>query len=249
LTRALAALFIKQLFYKIGRPSAFVKGFLKMTGLQNQEATKRGRGRPPVRSEEETRHLLVEAAAQEFQQSGFAAAAMGAISQRAGFSTRTIYQLVSTKAELFEMVVSDRIGRFMLAVDEGSLDALEPIEALEHILVAYGNLTLSAETTALTRLVIAEGERFPEIATAFYTRAIERVNGVIEGWLLRQTECGRLTLSDPHAAAGMLRGMMIMEPQRAVFLGKGGVPSSDEIAERGRICAQLFLRGCQSQAI
>jgi AcrR family transcriptional regulator len=217
-----------------------------MAGLQNQGMIKRGRGRPPVRSEEETRRLLIEAASEEFQSKGFAAAAMGSISQRASVSTRTIYQLVSTKAELFELVIIDRSGRFMLAIDEEALDILEPVEALRRILVTYGTLTLSAETIALTRLVIAEGERFPEIAAAFHAKGIERVNRVIEGWLVRQNERGLISLRDPHAAAGMLRGMMILEPQRAVFFGKAMAPSSAEIAERAEACALLFLRGCQA---
>ena len=219
-----------------------------MTDLQNQKINKRGRGRPPVRSEAETRRLLIEAAAQEFQSKGFASAAMGSISQRAGVSTRTIYQLVSTKAELFELVIVDRSGRFMPGIDEGALDILEPVEALRRILVSYGTLTLSAETIAMTRLVIAEGERFPEIAAVFHAQGVERVNRVIEGWLVRQSERGIIALrdTDPHAAAGMLRGMMIMEPQRAVFLGKAMAPSPAEIAERAKACALMFLRGCQA---
>jgi len=217
-----------------------------MTVVQNKDVVKRGRGRPPVRSDEETRRLLIEAAAKEFQLSGFAAAGMGAIAERAGFSTRTIYQLVPTKVDLFEMVISDRIGRFMLEVHEETLDAVAPIEALRRILIAFGNLTLSPETIAINRLVIAEGERFPEIAAAFHEKAITQVNRIVETWLVHQNDRGRITLADPHAAAGMLRGMMIMEPQRAVFLGLRGAPSAAEIQDRAEICAQLFLRGCQT---
>lgn len=212
------------------------------------QVVKRSRGRPPVRSEDEARRMLVEAAAHEFQVNGFAHAAMGAIAQAAGLSTRTIYQLVPTKAELFTLVISDRISRFMVAVDDGGKDALEPVEALTRILTAYGNLTLSPETTALTRLVIAEGERFPEIAVAFHGKAIKRTNQVIEAWLIRQRDEGHLDLPDPKAAAGMLRGMMIMDPQRAVFMGLGKVPTTSQIAARAKVCASLFLRGCQAPA-
>ena len=42
----------------------------------------------------------------------------------------------------------------------------------------------------------------------------------------------------------MLRGMMIMEPQRAVMLGRGSLPTDAEIAARARACVRLFLRGC-----
>jgi hypothetical protein len=42
----------------------------------------------------------------------------------------------------------------------------------------------------------------------------------------------------------MLRGMMIMEPQRAVMLGQRSAPDHDERVVRAKQCAQLFLKGC-----
>jgi hypothetical protein len=44
----------------------------------------------------------------------------------------------------------------------------------------------------------------------------------------------------------MLRGMMIMEPQRAVMLGQRPAPDAEEIAARASMCARLFLNGCRS---
>jgi AcrR family transcriptional regulator len=213
--------------------------------LQNQETIRRPRGRPQVRSDEETRNLVIEAAAEEFQANGYAGTGMGAVAQRAGVSTKTLYRLIPTKAELFTTMVIERIGRFMLAIDQGTLDALDPAEALRRILVAFGNLTLSAETIAVNRLVIAECDRFPEIAAAFHEHAIVPTSQAIEGWLAREHERGRLCITDPKEAASMLRGMMIMEPQRAAMLGQRPVPGPEEIAMRAKQCAQLFLDGCR----
>ena len=63
-------------------------------------------------------------------------------------------------------------------------------------------------------------------------------------WLRRQCERGLIALEDPQTAAGMLRGMMSMDPQRAVMLGQGAAPDQEEIAERAKQCARLFLYGC-----
>ena len=100
--------------------------------------------------------------------------------QRAGVSTKTMYRLIPTKADLFRSVVSDRISRFMLEIDEETLDALPIEEALEHMLVAYGALTLDDETISMLRLVFAECDRFPEIAAAFYELAIRRTTQTME---------------------------------------------------------------------
>jgi AcrR family transcriptional regulator len=226
------------------RADGFVKGFLKMGVLQNKKEAKRGRGRPPCRSEEETLRLVTEAAAAEFQANGYANTAMDKIAERAGVSTRTIYQL-GNKAELFARVVGDRAGGFILTVDDARLDGLEPTEALSRILANYGKLTLAAETIAITRLVIAESGRFPEIGQAFYEQALKKINDVMEHWLVLQVERGRFKLDDPAMAAGMLRGMMLMEPQRLVFVGRSEVPDFAAIEERARACATLFINGCK----
>jgi len=44
--------------------------------------------------------------------------------------------------------------------------------------------------------------------------------------------------------AGILRGMMAMDTQRAVMLGQRRVPDHEEIATRAKQCAHLFLDGC-----
>jgi AcrR family transcriptional regulator len=213
---------------------------------QIQNGVSRRRGRPPIRSDDDTRRLIIEAASQEFGANGYAATCMNSVAQRAGISTKTLYRLIPTKAELFTHVVSDRIGRFILAIDDDVLDALDPPAALERILIAYGTLTLDPETIAINRLVIGESDRFPEIAATFYENAIVRTGRAIESWLRRQLERGHMRFDDPELAAGMLRGMMIMEPQRAAMLGQRAVPDADEIARRARFASHIFLNGCRA---
>jgi AcrR family transcriptional regulator len=208
------------------------------------EQTRRPRGRPRLRSDAETRRVLLEAAAEEFQAKGYAATSMAEVAQRAGVSTKTVYRLIPNKADLLTRVVSDRIGQFMLEIDAEALDALPTAEALERMLIAYGALTLSQRTIAMYRLVIRESDQFPEVATAFYRVAIRRTGEGMAAWLRRQCERGLIKLDDPGLAADMLRGMMSMDPQRAVMLGQRNVPDADEVAARAKQCARIFLNGC-----
>jgi AcrR family transcriptional regulator len=209
------------------------------------EQTRRRRGRPQVRCDGDTRQLLVEAARQEFQTNGYARSCINDVAQRAGVSTKTMYRLIPNKAELLARVISDTIGRFMIDFDAKSLEALPLEEAIERMLTAYGSLTLSEETIAISRLVIRESCQFPEIAATFYESAILPTTEAMAGWLHRQCERGLIALEDPHLAAEMLRGMMIMEPQRAVMLGQRRVPDRAEITARAKRCARLFLEGCR----
>jgi AcrR family transcriptional regulator len=212
--------------------------------VKNAEQVRRPRGRPPTRSHEETRRILIEAAASEFETKGYAETSTADVAQRAGVSTRTVYRLIPNKANLLVRVASDRVGQFMLEVDAEALDTLSTSQALERILIAYGMLTLSQQTISMHRLVISECDRFLEVATAFYQLAIPRANEGMAAWLRRQCERGLIKVDDPQPAAGMLGGMMTMDPQRAVMLGQRDVPDAYEVAARAKQGARFFLDGC-----
>jgi AcrR family transcriptional regulator len=220
-----------------------------MAVVENAKEACRGRGRPQIRPDEETLALIVQAARAEFLARGYAGASMSAVAQRAGVSTKTVYRLAPCKADLFRNVVSERIGRFMLAIDEKQLGALDTPAALTRILTAFGQLTLDSEVIALVRLVLSESDRFPEIGQAFYEGAMVKTNEAMAAWLKEQGRKGLLDLDDPYAASEMLRGMMIMEPQRAAMLGQRPAPTAQEIEARAKACAALFLRGAGRRAV
>ncbi|MBY5706447.1 TetR/AcrR family transcriptional regulator [Rhizobium leguminosarum] len=212
--------------------------------VQNHEVEKKPRGRPQVRCDEDTRSVIIEAANRQFHENGYAAASIAAIAQEAGISTKTLYRLFPTKGDLFSEMITERTERFLLALDPGTLAVADLRQGLERVLMAYGMLTLSVDTITMTRLVISESDRFPEIANAFYEKAIVRTNTLMENWLHKQIDRGLIALDDPHAACGMLRGMMIMEPQRAAMLRQEPPPKIETIAARAKMCADLFLKGC-----
>jgi AcrR family transcriptional regulator len=213
---------------------------------QNGTAPRKCRGRPQIRSDEETRALIVEAAAEEFQANGYAAATMGAVAQRAGISTKTMYRLIPCKADLFKSVIAKRIGHFMLEFDPKALDDSDIEKAVEHILFAFGSLTLNKETIALMRLVVSESDRFPELAATFHQDAVVQTTNAIVEWLETQRARGRLKFDDAHATATALRGMMTMDLQRTAMLRLSEAPTPEEIAERAHFCAKLFVSGCRA---
>jgi AcrR family transcriptional regulator len=211
--------------------------------VEKQDETPRSRGRPQIRSDDETRRIIIQAAERQFSELGYGSANINVIAQNSGVSTKTLYRLFPTKADLFERVISVRITEFVLEADEEKLARMDVKTGLVRLLTAYGNLVLSAHTIAVTRLVLAEAERFPEIAATFWERAVERTNATLESWLKTQSTLGRLVIEDPYLAAGMLRGMMAMEPQRAVMMGRLNTIDAATIPARAESCAEIFLTG------
>jgi AcrR family transcriptional regulator len=213
---------------------------------QNAERPCRGRGRPRLRSDEETLRLIIDAAATAFREGGYASTGTSAIAARAGVSTKTLYRLVPTKEELFQRVISSRIDRFMLAVDTADQASPDLARGLEALLVAYGNLAFDPEVISVYRLVVGECVRFPEIGRTFFKTAIRPAGRAIAEWLSRRCREGSIALEDPECAADMLRGMMVFEPQRATLLGQAPPLDATAIAARAKLCAALFLHGCRT---
>lgn len=217
-----------------------------MSVVENGEIAHRCPGRPPVRSDEETLRVILDAAYEEFDAVGYADGGMTAIARRAGVSTRTLYRLIPTKADLFRQVIRRRIGTFALAVDALEDGAADVAVGLERLLTAYATLSLGPEAVAMQRLVLGENSRFPELGRAFYEDAIKGTMHLMTEWLERQCRRNLIRLDDPSLAAGMLRGMMILEPQRAAMLGQAKLPNAAQIASRAKACAKLFLNGCRA---
>jgi AcrR family transcriptional regulator len=205
----------------------------------------RGRGRPRLRSDEETRTIIFDAARREFAVSGFAATNMDSVARRAGISTKTLYRLIPNKAALFEAMVTDRLDQFVSTVRLRACEGRDVEAALREALLACAELLLNGDVIALQKMVLAESDKFPEIAQTFYVKAMRRTVATLANWLRVEKERGLLAIEDPEIAASMLLGMLAFEPQRAVMFGQKPLPGRQELRQRVQICASLFLNGAR----
>lgn len=207
---------------------------------------RRCRGRPQLRTDEETRQIIYEAARHEFAANGFAATSTEKIARGAGVSTKTLYRLIPSKAALFEGMVSDRLDRFFADINLRTAARYDDIEqALTAVLLACMDLVLDPEVVVLQRIVLQEVGNFSCLAETYYQKGILRTASTLADWLKRQAEQGVIALDDPLEAAGMLIGMVASAPQRATIYGGLPLPTRAEIEQRARTCAALFLSGCR----
>ncbi|MGC2083827.1 MAG: TetR/AcrR family transcriptional regulator [Bradyrhizobium sp.] len=207
---------------------------------------RRCRGRPQLRSDDETRQIIYEAARHEFAANGFAATSTEKVARRAGVSTKTLYRLIPSKTELFEGMVSDRLDRFLADVNLRTAARYDDIEqALTAALLACMDLVLDPEVVALQRIVLQETGN-TSLARTYYKDGILRTATTLASWLKRQVKQGLIQLDDPDEVAGMLIGMVASSPQRATVYGGLPLPARAEIEKRVATCARLFLRGCRA---
>lgn len=89
--------------------------------VEIQLIEKRSRGRPQIRCDDDTKSLIIEAADIQFRENGYAATSINVIAQTVGVSTKTLYRLFPAKEDLLSSIISDRINRFFLALDQSTL--------------------------------------------------------------------------------------------------------------------------------
>src|ERR1700760_1656953 len=205
---------------------------------------RRGRGRPQARCDEETRAVIFDAARYEFAASGYAATSIESVARRAGVSTKTLYRLIPNKAALFEAMITSRIDTFASVVRVRACDGSNIKGALREALIVWGELILDGEVIALQRLILADGEKFPEIAETFYHKAIRRTEHTVANWLRTQGERGLIKIEDAETSAGILLGMLVFQPQRAALVGHAPPPTRQPLKQRAQAVAAVFLHGC-----
>jgi len=216
-------------------------------GAGTVEEARRGRGRPQQRSDEETRAVILEAARYEFSHTGYAATGMESVARRAGVSTKTLYRLYPNKAAVFEAMVAERIEVFVSIVKLRACNGGDVEAALTEALTICADLMLDGEVIALQRVIAGDSDKFPDIAETFFHKAITPTQTALANWLRAQQKRGTIVLDDADTAAGMLLGMLAMQPLRATMFGHRPAPTKEERAARAATCAKLFLRGCGNQ--
>jgi TetR/AcrR family transcriptional repressor of mexJK operon len=189
-----------------------------------------------------SRQRLIEEASKEFVAHGFGGANVDRIAEAARISKKTLYKVVSTKAELFILVVGERIQEagspdLMLKPDEA-----DPRAALRKSLLALADLGLSPGGLAAHCLVMREGANFPELLEANNRPIMPYMRSLI-GWLAEQTRRGWLKLASPEWAANMLVNMVLMDDRRNAMLGLAPPPDAATRARRVDQALELFLNG------
>ena len=145
-------------------------------------------------------------------------------------------------------MVTDRTDALVSTVKLRACDGGDVEAALAEALMRCGELMLDGEVIALQRVIAGESDKFPEIAETFFNKAIMRIQGALADWLRVQVKRGTIAVDDADIAAGMLLGMLALQPLRATMFGHRSAPSGNEIEQRAKTCAALFLKGCRRQA-
>jgi AcrR family transcriptional regulator len=202
----------------------------------NSAKKPRSGGRPPRDAVEELDARMIACAARLFMERGYAGVAIEAVAAAAGVGKNTIYRRYATKADLFQAVVDEQIRTLLTtpeAIEDGDLES-----RLNRLAVLLVEAALNPEKTAFQRLIIAEAERFPEIAAICLDRAFRPAVALARSVLERDGGDGDIDFAAQQFVAAIVYG-----PHLDALMGRRTLNTSDDIARYAGNAVALFLKG------
>ena len=174
----------------------------------------------PTRSERK-RQAILEAAQAAFLVHGYDRTTMDDVAARAAVSKQTVYKHFSDKQSLFTAVITGEIEETE-ALTTDLVSGLGASDDLERDLLRFARRhveeVLQPHIVQLRRIVIAESERFPDLARTWYSRGPEQAHAALAEQLSQLATRGLLAVPDPLAAAETLNWLILAAPlTRATF--------------------------------
>jgi AcrR family transcriptional regulator len=206
-------------------------------------------GRPSRDDAEQLRDRLLDVATEMLLSQGYGASSIEAIARKAGVSKRTFYHRFVDKAALMRAVVERLIDSLRPPAHVPLIEGQGLEQVLEHLAMLILRAALMPKAIALHRLIVAEAQRFPELAAAV-SQAGGRQEAValIAGLLHRFGGPTKLDAPAAAFAAEQFLQLIVSLPQlRALGLGQ---PMSDsELHAWMRRSVALFAGGFERVAV
>jgi AcrR family transcriptional regulator len=182
---------------------------------------------------------ILEAATELFLKVGYEQTSIDAILSQSGGSKSTLYAYFPTKEDLFRAVIDS-------VVDNSDLGAALDINVnaravLTEFAVARQRIVLSVRHRSVLRLVIAERERFPDLAQIYWERGPQRSGRQLVTYFeaLRNREV--LAIDDAEEAAEFFIGMLFQRWLRPLYYTDAPPPSELAIRTRAeRVVARFW---------
>jgi len=184
---------------------------------------------------------ILDAASALFLTEGYGVTSVEAVARRARVSKRTLYQRFAGKPALFTAVLQRLVDRLRPPDVERLFHGSDLRATLNAIAEAVLDAALSPDALALSRLLLAEARRFPELAAiadqvGARDEAVTRIAAV-----LQHAAPGSAGAHTRFAAEQLLQ-LVIAVPQRRA-LGLGPSMSAAERRAWAHDTVELFLTG------
>jgi AcrR family transcriptional regulator len=185
--------------------------------------------------------LLIEAAEDIFLAKGYHSATMNDVAKAAGMSKKTVYQLISSKAELFAALLAHYQSLFTFPTPQPDWTTQT---ILVENLICLAKFLLSPEQIAIIRLIMAEYTHSPDLGRLFHQNRFKKAKSKLEICLADIAARNDTKLNNVSEMSAMLFGMAIGEFHLSTLVGYRAPPTKAALESRIRQAVDIFLTGC-----
>jgi len=181
---------------------------------------------------------ILKAATSLFLKHGYGETSVNTIVARSGGSKATFYSYFPTKDALLRAVVDGIVSNR----DEPELRQFEDIRVTlstyaEHRL----QVVFSRQHQALLGLIIAERERFPDIALMYFERGPRRSHDLLVEYMRQLQEHGQLDIENAEESAEFFIGMLLHQWYISQLFLRSPSPTSEAMRQRAAHVVGRFL--------
>jgi AcrR family transcriptional regulator len=157
-----------------------------------------------------TPERLVDAGLRLFADRGFSGTTVGEIERAAGLTPRAgaLYKHFPSKEAVLEAAFERNVAEIEAIHSAIELMPLGDLRAELTLLVRWG-LQMLAHERPLRRIVITEGDRFPELKKRYQERIVDRSYVEVVGFIRQKMETGELPDGDAEAIAVLMVGALL----------------------------------------
>lgn len=202
-------------------------------------ATKAKAQRTLTRSQRKHAAIL-EAAAHEFREAGFAATSMDRIAERACVSKRTVYNHFASKEGLFEAILELLWSRSHEAAELEYDPKRSAAIQLEELATRELELLADENFLGLARALVAEAIRSPDLLREKWSELAERGVG-LPRWVAAAAADGQLIVEDPALAADQFIALLKAFAFWPQVVASQAPPSPEERRVLARSTVAMFL--------
>ncbi|WP_195907892.1 TetR/AcrR family transcriptional regulator [Microbacterium gorillae] len=173
------------------------------------------------------RDAMLSAARDRFLTAGFDRTSMDEVAAAAGVAKQTVYSRFGSKENLFLAVVQAATSTAFAAADvvPGSEESLD--DWLSASAARLAEAVVNPDLLRLRRLVIAEAERFPALAEAFWAGGAERTVRALSVRIAAFQESGALRAGDPLVMAEHLNWLVLGRALNEAMFRDVATPNPD----------------------
>jgi AcrR family transcriptional regulator len=204
-----------------------------------QTAKRQQRPRP-----DKVRRAILDATLQLYLENGYAGTNTDEIAAVSSVSKQTIYRHFADKDVLVREALLSLISA---AENQGaeSFDALAETDDLRRDLRIFARQHLhdviQPDIMRIRRRIIAEVDRFPDVARAWYDAAPKRGHEKLAATFARLQERGFLRMEDPLLAAEQFNWLILSIPMNRAMFDAGSVTDTSRHAVYADAAVEVFL--------